>query len=363
MIFEDQNQEYNGIICFTKNIYDFELLFSKKKHNFEISSNNIDLVLNQKYLIKPSFAQHVASLTYDLSVYKQFFSGLDNEIKQEKPDYKKKIEKYIINNEGKKFLNFFDLTIQDLEREVADYTKVEHNTHGFYLRRQVWDIIQTSAFLNRTNTRPRGYAGDSRILYMIYQNKFKGNGIFAKLMHKHPLETVAAKAVRNRKQIVSNYIRQEYQKHKLFDKSSFKFMSIACGPAIELKNIFSSKDEIQKMECKLLDQDTLALTEAKSLIAGLEKKHNSKLNVEYIQDSVRTLICNPNLKNMLGQFHVIYSLGLFDYLTPPTARKVIRQLYDLLLPGGSLLIGNFHINNPTIIYMEYWGDWVLYYRT
>jgi extracellular factor (EF) 3-hydroxypalmitic acid methyl ester biosynthesis protein len=35
----------------------------------------------------------------------------------------------------------------------------------------------------------------------------------------------------------------------------------------------------------------------------------------------------------------------------------------LLLPGGQILIGNFHVNNPSKFYMEYWCDWVLYYRT
>jgi hypothetical protein len=28
-----------------------------------------------------------------------------------------------------------------------------------------------------------------------------------------------------------------------------------------------------------------------------------------------------------------------------------------------MLIGNFHVSNPSRCYMEYWLDWVLYYRT
>jgi extracellular factor (EF) 3-hydroxypalmitic acid methyl ester biosynthesis protein len=34
----------------------------------------------------------------------------------------------------------------------------------------------------------------------------------------------------------------------------------------------------------------------------------------------------------------------------------------LLEKDGDLLIGNFHISNPSRCYMEYWLDWVLYYR-
>jgi len=34
-----------------------------------------------------------------------------------------------------------------------------------------------------------------------------------------------------------------------------------------------------------------------------------------------------------------------------------------LKPGGDMLIGNFHVSNPSRTYMEYWNDWVIYYRT
>ena len=56
-------------------------------------------------------------------------------------------------------------------------------------------------------------------------------------------------------------------------------------------------------------------------------------------------------------------MGLFDYLTPPVARAVLERLYNLMKPGGEMIIGNFHVSNSGKIYMEYWLDWVLYYRT
>ena len=55
-------------------------------------------------------------------------------------------------------------------------------------------------------------------------------------------------------------------------------------------------------------------------------------------------------------------MGLFDYLTPPVASAVLGKLYQLLKPDGELVIGNFHVRNPSRYYMEYWLDWVLYYR-
>ena len=45
------------------------------------------------------------------------------------------------------------------------------------------------------------------------------------------------------------------------------------------------------------------------------------------------------------------------------ASAVLGKLYELLSPGGEMAIGNFHVSNPSRTYMDYWLDWVLYYRT
>ena len=47
---------------------------------------------------------------------------------------------------------------------------------------------------------------------------------------------------------------------------------------------------------------------------------------------------------------------------PPVARAVLIKLYELLAPGGTLLLSNFHPRNPSRVYMEYWMDWAIYYR-
>ncbi len=56
-------------------------------------------------------------------------------------------------------------------------------------------------------------------------------------------------------------------------------------------------------------------------------------------------------------------MGLFDYFVPRIAKAVLNKLYQLLVPGGELLIGNFHVTNPDRYFLEYWGDWYLIYRT
>jgi extracellular factor (EF) 3-hydroxypalmitic acid methyl ester biosynthesis protein len=75
------------------------------------------------------------------------------------------------------------------------------------------------------------------------------------------------------------------------------------------------------------------------------------------------MLTTQEIAEKWGKFHFIYSMGLFDYLTPPAARVVIQKLFQLLAPGGEMIVGNFHVSNPSKNYMEYWLDWVLYYRT
>jgi extracellular factor (EF) 3-hydroxypalmitic acid methyl ester biosynthesis protein len=78
---------------------------------------------------------------------------------------------------------------------------------------------------------------------------------------------------------------------------------------------------------------------------------------------VRTMLFTKQLIERWGQCQLIYSMGLFDYLTPQIATAVLDKLYQLLVPGGQMVIGNFHPSNPNRPYMEYWLDWVLNYRT
>ncbi len=111
-----------------------------------------------------------------------------------------------------------------------------------------------------------------------------------------------------------------------------------------------------------MDQDRNALNEAAELISERENSLNCKIEVDYLNESVRYMLGTPELEKEWGQFDFIYSMGLFDYLTPPVAKVVMNKLFQLLEPGGELIVGNFHVSNPSKIYMEYWLSWVLYHR-
>ncbi len=365
-VLESNMYDFSGRLVFLMDLYDFRAFFIKKKIvNLQVYHVNLALNLERKEHIKPSFKEYTASLAYDLEVYKDYFNDLESNYEDEPQVVREANEKAIIETEGKKFMAFLDTKLDELKKEVADYNKKEHERHGYYFRKQLWDIILCSEYMAHTNLKPRGYAGDSELMSIIYENQYRGPSIFSKVINKHPLEHEASKAVRNRKEFIGEIIRNTVKDFPELSRRniSFKFMSVACGPAFELENIFISHEDFDRYHCTLLDQDIRALDEADKNIKRIEKRFGSTIKAKFLVESVRTMLRTSKLTEKWGYFHFLYSLGLFDYLTPPVAKAVIKTLYNFLSPGGQMIIGNFHTSCASRYYMEYWGDWVLYYRT
>ncbi|MEW5853154.1 MAG: class I SAM-dependent methyltransferase [Myxococcota bacterium] len=360
----DAPEGFTGRLVFLDDVYDFRALFREKRFvDIKRSFHNLPLFLQQRERIQPAFREYTANTTFDLSVYKRFFSEQDRLCALEAPVVRDAAQRAIIRAEGPAFVRFLDQSLESLKEVTAGFDKEDHERHGFYFRRHVWEFILGSAFLARTNLKPRGYAGDSQMMQMIYENAYQGTTVFNRLLHKHPLDSAAAQAVRNRRALIAGLLRQVQERFPQRGDEPFRFMSVACGPAWELRDVVLVARDVHRLECTLLDQDPMALAAAREGIRELERMGAFQLRVNVVNESVRTMLKTPNLRDLWGRFRFIYSMGLFDYLTPPVARTVLARLYELLEPGGTLVVGNFHVGNPTRLYMEYWMDWVLYYRT
>jgi len=351
-------------IVFVKDIYDLDRLFFKKSiDKLQSSFINIPLILGHKDKIRAEFKDFTADLTYDINVYKDIFDQIDYKIAGESDDVIKIIRQSILDTEGRKLMAFLDEKLLELQKLISGYSADEHERHGFYFRKQLWNIIISSPIMKRTNIKPRGYAGDFEMMRMIYDNKYLGDSIFGMIMHKHPLEHPAAQAVRARRKLIAQSFLDIENKKEWVSEKELKILSVACGPAYELRDILNNSNDYSRYQFTLLDQDPLALESADLLVKSLESQLACKLNVSYLNESVRMMLTTRQIADKWGEFNFIYSMGLFDYLTPPAARVVIHKLFQLLAPGGEMIVGNFHTSNPSRHYMEYWLDWVLYYRT
>ena len=200
---------YTGRLIFTNDIYDLEsLMLNNKVVKLQNAFLNLPLILAHKHEIRQSFKNYTANLTYDLNAYKNLFDGLDSEYAGEPEHIRNSLQEAIINTEGRKFMSFLDDKLLELEEIVEGFSKQEHERHGFYFRKQLWNIILSAPFMARTNLKPRGYAGDSEMMTMLYSNDYQGDSTFSKLMHKHPVEHPAAQAVRNRRHVIARMFRE-----------------------------------------------------------------------------------------------------------------------------------------------------------
>ncbi len=350
-----------GQLVFLDDVYDCDALFRVGRvSNLLGFMNELPLVLAQRERVNPTFRDYVADLLYDLSVYKKFFDEQDRVLARESPQVAAAAQVVLLSRAGGEFFKFLDKKLGELAALVKDFSPEEHERHGYYFRRALWPYIMGAAFMQRTNLKPRGYAGDAVMMDMLYDNKFVGRYAFNKLLHKHPVEHAAAQAVRNRRVLVPKMMRELLATS---DRRPFNILSVACGPARELEDFFQSDEDCDRLHLTLLDQDDEALAAARMMVDVMGQRRQRPLNVKWVNDSVRTLLRTRDLAAKVGRFDFIYTMGMFDYLTPPVARALMGKLYDLLQPGGAMVVGNYHASNPSRYYMAYWLDWILYYRT
>jgi extracellular factor (EF) 3-hydroxypalmitic acid methyl ester biosynthesis protein len=364
LISDPAQNGHDGRLVFLQDVYDIDSLLSKKKVvKLQSAFHDLPTLLARKENINNSFIDFTASLTYDLSVYKNLFDRLDSQYQEEPKAIKKAVQRALIDTEGQKFERFLDNKLAELERRVKDFSTEEHQCHGFYFRKQLWNFLLCSPLMARCNLKPRGYSGDSKIMKMIYVSDDLSDSTFSNLLQKHGVEHAAAHSVRNRTKLIVRLLSDFQEKARAHSTDRLKILSVGSGPAFEMRDILKSSHDCSKFLFSMLDQDPKALSEAGSLIQTIEKKLKAKVDVDLIEGSVRTMLFSKSLKQKLDQFHFIYSMGLFDYLSAPVAKALVSKLYQMLKPGGEMVIGNFHTSNPSRYYMEYWCDWVLTLRT
>jgi len=215
------------------------------------------------------------------------------------------------------------------------------------------ELINQSPFMNRALRKPRGYAGDDRLLNYLYDDEvLEAPTNMGKLLNYAFFSSPAANAIRNRAKIVQGVIFD-----RLSRKTPLHVTSVASGPAHEVSTMTrllprdSSKSQII---WTLLDQDQKALDNAREAIPSgvIEPKFVKAGLWEIVKGKVE-----------LGEQDVVYSLGLFDYVEHRTAVELVRSLYGCLAIGGLMLIGNFHPRNPYRALMEGAADWFLIHRT
>ncbi|NQS99634.1 MAG: hypothetical protein HQ595_01000, partial [Candidatus Omnitrophica bacterium] len=121
---------------------------------------------------------------------------------------------------------------------------------------------------------------------------------------------------------------------------------------------------IEKFEFTLIDADKEAISYSQERITNLLKRSDRRPKVNFVNKAVDQIIKEKDLFDNLGKYDLIYSVGLFDYLTVNLSKRVTKTLYHFLKSNARLIIGNFNLStDESRTYMDFVLEWYLLYRS
>lgn len=222
------------------------------------------------------------------------------------------------------------LAVRDL-RQIVRAATLEH----------FQGTMQAASILKK-----HGYSGDYEIIDDIYQMRIAT----APELRRWDLffhAQAAPCAVRNRKTYFHHLLRSLSDENP--DPRPLRVLNIASGPARDLREWFDAHPDAN-IEFDCIELDSKAIAHAQRLCAPYLGR------VRFHQQNALKFV--PTDK-----YDLIWSAGLFDYLTDRLFARLLRSLLPFVKPGGEVVVGNFSEFNASRDYMELLGDWYLEHRS
>ncbi len=315
--------------------------------------------------LDPEFVHLTSHLHFILSGFQEKLNNEAKEIEAEPEEIRPALEETLrtltfdaLNEELKNYYDHFT-------RIISRFTdSKQHFIHREFFQKRLNQFFVKSALFNRALTKPLGYAGDFEMMNTIYRNEFEGEDLFTQVLNKIDCEGSASKAVRNRRAYLGGKLKEVVEPFS--PGYTARIISIACGPCLEIYDILKSMEGVKlpiKAEVIAMDQDTLALENAKNRIEPMVSERED-IDISFIEDNIKRLIVGKDKeKDQYCNADLVYTAGLFDYLSYRAANRLIHKMYSFLKPGALLVVGNFGLYNPQRFIMEYGSEWFLIHRS
>jgi extracellular factor (EF) 3-hydroxypalmitic acid methyl ester biosynthesis protein len=239
-----------------------------------------------------------------------------------------------------------------------------------YASSTLMPLLSACPLNRRAYEKPLGYAGDFRMMELVFTEELGGEGLFGRFLHLICQNYTLARAVVGRASVTREAVRSASETP---GEGPVRILALAAGPAIELRKFLQQVVALNRpVELILLDQDRTAHETAHAqLVRILLEQHKGILpvTVRCLHFSVRQLL-RPRtaeeqriVRETLRDLDLVYSAGLYDYLPERIAVALTRVLYGRLREGGRLLLGNLVETPDSTWIMDYVWGWPLIYRT
>jgi extracellular factor (EF) 3-hydroxypalmitic acid methyl ester biosynthesis protein len=252
----------------------------------------------------------------------------------------------------------FDQVARTIEPEFVP-------VHQAFGRRQLQPIIQAAPFVYRTLQKPLGYAGDYEMVNMMMRDPCEGASLFGKAFNVCALNRPPIVAHRNRLRALADRLIEETARNLAQGRTPVRILDIGCGPAHEVRMFLREQACSDQVEFTLMDFDAETLDHTGRALTETKQKYSRSTRVHLVRQPVQQML-KQAAKTGMGkpaaqQYEMVYCAGLFDYLTTPICRSLVAHFYDLVAPGGLLLVTNVD-SNRSRNEMEYFLEWHLIYR-
>lgn len=245
--------------------------------------------------------------------------------------------------------------LRDLVGGLADEA---HESHRHFFRHHLTPYLRRSPFLQRALDKPLGYAGDYEMMNMLYRDHQEGDSIFGKALNLYATQAPVAQANINRIEYMVRAVRDLASRHPV---GRLRVISVGCGPAQEIRTLLEQHPELgPRLDVSLIDQGEDAIRFCEQSLSPLMARTGAKGH--FSRDDIRRYLTLKDSAGYFGAAHLIFSSGLFDYLSARAYRAFGARLHSSLHQGGEMILGNVATNNPSRWAMEYLCDWFVIHR-
>jgi len=203
-------------------------------------------------------------------------------------------------------------------------------------------LLSLDSMLGYTFLKPYGYSGDFKLIDRIY-NKWKSDNPEFYKWDACYQELESSKAVRNRKQY---FIKELSQINKTVPNGNV--LNLGSGPCTDLYQYLKcTPSNTLRFDCLDMDSDAIEF---------------SRVVCDNYHDEISFINKNIFRYSLEKDYSLIWSAGLFDYLSDKLFVRLLKRMYANLRNDGEMIIGNFSTANPSRGLMELFAQWYLYHR-
>ena len=224
---------------------------------------------------------------------------------------------------------------------------------GDYVFRETFHTMMLSTTMARCYAKPRGFPDDYETMVAIYANQPEGDDRLGPLIDRWFLGRPICRSRRASRDLMQATLLRAVKNWPAGEP--VKVASLASGAAAELLGLCATADAAAvSASCVDIDSQALLATARRAERDGLAER------ISVIQGNA--VPAAGEGASLLPQ-HVIYALGLCEYLSDEQVVLLLNGAFDVLVDRGSIIVTNLGSTSPDRELMEHVLDWKANHRS